>query len=144
MDPRARLIEAPGQPGYEELADMTPAERRKLPPAYHIPAWVPYERDPQWVCSVCSGERAPILWPCSVACCHGGEVFTTESPSDTEEAAYRRGAGEMRRRIRDMMLDHNPLAMMFDPVYAAIEQMPTSPADEAPGATVQYVLDDEA
>ncbi|MEV7011670.1 hypothetical protein [Streptosporangium sp. NPDC051022] len=71
---KAILLEAPDQPGYDELPE-TIEERRKLPARFHVPVWTDTGEPPMWVCAVCWEDGVVYGWPCQVAAENGGEVF---------------------------------------------------------------------
>lgn len=130
---RATLLEAPDQPGYEELLDLTDEQRRSLPPRFHTPQ---FDRDgvpAAWLCRVCWGDGWVTRWPCATAAAHGGEVFTAdhlaerahqELAAEVErlraELAARPSRAEVLREAADVydgLLTRYSVAMADDPRY---------------------------
>jgi hypothetical protein len=73
---RARLVEAPDMPGYEDLCDLTDEQRAALPARFHIPVFDGDGVPNAWLCAACWGADWVAKWPCATALEHGREVFS--------------------------------------------------------------------
>jgi len=73
---RARLVEAPDMPGYEDLVEMTMEQRAALPARFHIPRFDDLGMPNMWLCCVCWEDGLVTQWPCATARKYGTEVFT--------------------------------------------------------------------
>lgn len=73
---RATLFEAPGQPDYEELVDLTADQKTALPAQFHTPVFDKLGTPKAWLCRVCWGDGWVTKWPCATAQKHGAQVFT--------------------------------------------------------------------
>ncbi|MFJ9799907.1 hypothetical protein [Streptomyces sp. NPDC101145] len=76
---RAVLLEAPDQPSYEDLVDLTEEQRAALPARFHTPHFDDLGKPHAWLCRVCWGDGWSTQWPCKTAVEHGAEVFTPDA-----------------------------------------------------------------
>lgn len=82
---RATLLEAPGQPYYEDLVDLTTEEKAALPARFHTPTFDRLGKPNAWLCRVCWGDGWVTQWPCATAQKHGAEVFTADHIAQGEQ-----------------------------------------------------------
>lgn len=75
MSTRARIVEAPDHPNYEDLVELTLEQRAELPARFHTPRFDADGRPNAWLCAVCWDEFTVTQWPCKAAQEHGSEVF---------------------------------------------------------------------
>jgi hypothetical protein len=122
---RAVLLEAPDQPSYEALVDLTEEQRAALPARFHTP-WFDRDGTPNaWLCRVCWGDGWVTRWPCKTAVQHGTAVFTSDADAERTLKVAAAEVERLRARVAELEAeagDGHTRTVNEDPLPIALTQ----------------------